>query len=540
MIALYRLLKHVEPGRMLAVVALSLAAGGLNAATLAVVNELLVASADSTRNGLGTALGLGLAACYYFLQRRYMMSAARLSNKVVIDLRNGFVDRLACAGLPAIERLSRADLTARVGAETQFIAEAATIITTFTQGVIVAIVTIGYILFISPASAALSAAIIVVIGWLYMSNNRQVETKFLEVLNREADFAANTNELLDGYKYFKLDPEKMDHVLSVAGSSISSASVARVEQQEMVSRHFSITEAAFIALLCLTIGTAGQLGLEREEIASLAIASCFLLGPITMIGSAIPQLQRLGTAAAAVETLAARLPAAEIVPVAFSEYLPESPRSVQFERVEYSYDEPANGPTVGPFSFEIGIGNLVVVSGHNGAGKTTLVKLLTGVYAPTRGIIMVDGRVIEPASRAAYRRLFSAVYVDDFLLRENIRLRNVPEAEVGALLKEMELESRVVFADGKFSTQRLSTGQRKRVALIEAMLEPKPFLVCDEWDDTQDVRFREKFYFEIVPRLKAAGKTVVVVSHNPRFADYADSLIEVRSRSAELIVQPGD
>ena len=104
----------------------------------------------------------------------------------------------------------------------------------------------------------------------------------------------------------------------------------------------------------------------------------------------------------------------------------------------------------------------------------------------------------------------------------------------------MELESRVVFADGKFSTQRLSTGQRKRVALIEAMLEPKPFLVCDEWDDTQDVRFREKFYFEIVPRLKAAGKTVVVVSHNPRFADYADSLIEVRSRSAELIVQPGD
>ena len=536
--ALLGLIRYFESGRILAVLVLSLIAGGLNAATLAIVNELLVASPDPTTKWIGITLGLGLAACYYLIQRRYMMSAARLSNQIVVNLRGNFLGRISRAGLPTVERLSRADITARLNSETQFIAEAATIITTFTQGAIVATLTIGYILLISPASAVLSTMIIVAIAWLYLSNNQRVERKFLEVLDREADFAANTTELLDGYAYLELDPEKMSHMLSTAGSSVASASGVRIEQQETVSRHFSITEAAFMAMLCLAVGAAGQLGLGRDGIATLAIASCFLLGPITMIGSAIPQLQRLAAAASAVETLAATLPAAEPVMDAPPRPFSTSPGSIQLDGVEYAYDGAGGSPKVGPFSFEIESGDLVLISGHNGAGKTTLVKLLTGVYAPTRGKILVDGREIDPASRSAYRQLFSAVYVDDFLLRQNIRLRSVPPAQIDALLKEMELDSRVKFVDGSFSTQRLSTGQRKRLALIEAILEPKPFLVCDEWDDTQDTRFRQKFYCDIVPRLKAAGRTVVVVSHNPQFREHADSVVEVRSRHMELVREP--
>lgn len=535
MAALLRLLSHVEPGRLLAVLVLSLVAGGLNAATLAIVNDLLVARTDTTTNGLGIVLGLGLAVCYYLVQRHYMMSAARLSNEVVVDLRGRFLDRLANAHLAAIERLNRADLTARINAETQFIAEAATITTTFTQGAVVATVTIGYIMLISPVSAAICAALILGIGWLYMSNNRRVEQTFLDVLDREADFAADTTEMLDGYKHLKLDPAKMRHMKTAAGLSIAAASVARIEQQKMVSRHFSITEAAFIAMLCLTVGAAGGLGLTREGVSSLAIAACFLLGPITMIGSAIPQLQRLGAAAKAVEALSATLPAAEASIEAGAQAISAKPSSIRFEGVEYSYEGATGTTLIGPLTFEVGVGKLVIVSGRNGAGKTTLVKLLTGLYAPISGTIRVDGREIDAGLQSAYRQLFSAVYVDDFLLRENVALRTVPQPEIDAYLKDMELDSRVAFVDGKFSTQRLSTGQRKRLALIEAMLERKPFLVCDEWDDTQDTRFREKFYREIVPRLKAAGSSVVVVSHNPQFTVLADVVIEVNSRNTEPI-----
>lgn len=531
MMVFLRLLRHVEPRRILAVLVLSLVAGGLNAATLAIVNELLVARAETTTNWIGIALGLGLAICYYLVQRHYMMSAARLSNNIVVDLRGRFLDRLAIAELPAIERLSRADVTARLNAETQFIAEAATITTTFTQGAIVATVTIGYIMFISPVSAVVCTALILGIGWLYISNNRQVERTFLDVLDREADFAADTTEMLDGYKYLKLDPAKMRHMKAVAGSSITAASAARIEQQAMVSQHFSITEAAFIAMLCLSVGAAAGLGLTRESVSSLAIAACFLLGPITMIGSSIPQLQRLGAAAKAVEGLSATLPVAEASIEASAGAISTKPSSIRFESVEYAYNGATGTTLVGPLTFEFGAGKLVIVSGQNGAGKTTLVKLLTGLYAPTRGTIRVDDREIDVGLQSAYRQLFSAVYVDDFLLRENITLCTVPQPEIDAYLKDMELDSRVAFVDGKFSTQRLSTGQRKRLALIEAMLARKPFLVCDEWDDTQDTRFREKFYREIVPRLKAAGSSVVVVSHNPQFTALADVMIEVNSRN---------
>jgi putative ATP-binding cassette transporter len=104
-------------------------------------------------------------------------------------------------------------------------------------------------------------------------------------------------------------------------------------------------------------------------------------------------------------------------------------------------------------------------------------------------------------------------------------LPDVPEDRVNRLIAEMEIAEKVKFFDGRFSTLELSTGQRKRIAMIVSQLEDRPIMVFDEWAADQDPRFRRHFYNEILPALRAAGKTVIAVSHDDRYFDVADRVL---------------
>src|SRR5690606_984657 len=96
-------------------------------------------------------------------------------------------------------------------------------------------------------------------------------------------------------------------------------------------------------------------------------------------------------------------------------------------------------------------------------------------------------------------------------------LENVDREEVIRLIEEMGLSGKVSYDNGQFTELNLSTGQRKRLALIVALLEDRPVYVFDEWSAEQDAQFREYFYTRILPGLQAKGKTVIAVTHDERF-----------------------
>src|SRR5262245_43526023 len=73
--------------------------------------------------------------------------------------------------------------------------------------------------------------------------------------------------------------------------------------------------------------------------------------------------------------------------------------------------------------------------------------------------------------------------------------------------------------DGEFRTVDLSSGQRKRLALVVSLLEKRPILLLDEWAADQDPEFRRKFYYDLLPELNRAGVTVVAVTHDDRYLD---------------------
>ena len=87
------------------------------------------------------------------------------------------------------------------------------------------------------------------------------------------------------------------------------------------------------------------------------------------------------------------------------------------------------------------------------------------------------------------------------------------------------MQNKVSVSDGVFSDLNFSTGQRKRLALLVALLENKKIIVLDEWAADQDPEFRQEFYQQIIPKLRELGKTVIAITHDDQYYELADQVI---------------
>jgi putative ATP-binding cassette transporter len=206
-------------------------------------------------------------------------------------------------------------------------------------------------------------------------------------------------------------------------------------------------------------------------------------------------------------------------------------RSLELRAVTHSFrgeGGEADGFALGPVSLTLTPGEAVFLTGGNGSGKTTLAKLITGLYIPDGGEILLDGRVVREEDRDDYRQRFAAVFFDFFLFESLLGLdwRRL-EGQTRHYLRRLGLQDKVVVREGRLSTLDLSQGQRRRLALLTVYLEERPICVFDEWASDQDARFREVFYTELVPELKAQGRTVIVISHDERYYHLADRIVRM-------------
>ncbi len=195
----------------------------------------------------------------------------------------------------------------------------------------------------------------------------------------------------------------------------------------------------------------------------------------------------------------------------------------------YPFDEEGAGFLLGPLDMTLRAGEIVVLHGGNGSGKTTLVKLLAGLYEPAAGTVFRDDEVVGPEDRASYRGLFTVVFVDGHLFPDLAGLERPDLARAAQDdLARLGLSERVHLIDNAYSTTELSQGQRRRLALVSALLEDRPVLIFDEWAANQDPSWRRLFYQHILPELRAEGKAILVISHDEESFDVADRVIRLR------------
>jgi putative ATP-binding cassette transporter len=296
-------------------------------------------------------------------------------------------------------------------------------------------------------------------------------------------------------------------------------------------KRFWIVDSIGSGIIFIVIGALfffrGKLGLEPAAVTGSILIMLYIRGPAEQILNGLPALFQAQVAFRRITSLskglsAARSNAQESDP---GFYAPE--RSIRLVEGVYEFKKPDGTVDfrLGPINLTIDRGEIIFVVGENGSGKTTLVKALLGLYPLDSGALEFDGRHVVVSDLPAYRQMFSAVFSDYFLFSDLISVNGDLAERAQAYIEEFEIAHKVDVRDAAFSTIDLSTGQRKRLALIHAYLEQRPIMMFDEWAADQDPTFRRIFYERILPDLKAQGKTLIVVSHDDRFFHLADRVI---------------
>lgn len=263
-------------------------------------------------------------------------------------------------------------------------------------------------------------------------------------------------------------------------------------------------------------------------LASFTVTLLYLVRPISDLMIALPSLRQASIALGRIRQLDSDLTADGTDAGPAAGFAGDVPLRLELEGVCHRYPgEHEDHPfLLGPVDLTLRAGELVFVTGGNGSGKTTLAMLLLGLYAPEAGRIRLNGEPVTDANREAYRQHFSAVFAD-FHLFEQLLLHDEAPVQAERYIEGLGLAHKVRVVDGRFSTVDLSTGQRKRLALVSAYLDDRPIYLFDEWAADQDPVFKRLFYTELLPELKARGKTVIVITHDDAYFGVADRLLRI-------------
>ncbi|WP_334684918.1 ATP-binding cassette domain-containing protein [Psychrobacter sp. PL19] len=139
----------------------------------------------------------------------------------------------------------------------------------------------------------------------------------------------------------------------------------------------------------------------------------------------------------------------------------------------------------------------------------------------------MTNKPFSEANNVDYRQLFSAIFSDQHLFKQLVGSQgNDPDMSlVTAWLHKLNLQDKVSVTDDRLSTDKLSQGQRKRLAMLTSVAEQKDILLLDEWAADQDPAFRRVFYQTLIPELKSMGKTLFIISHDDGYFEHADRLL---------------
>lgn len=280
---------------------------------------------------------------------------------------------------------------------------------------------------------------------------------------------------------------------------------------------------------------------KNEELVGVVMALLYITTPISIVLNSLPNIAIASVSLNKISNIIDSLPEEDVKVSQFdSNGLGElkSWDEISLNSVSYKYEQVdgEQGFSIGPIDLKIKKGEVIFLVGGNGSGKSTLSKILTLHYRASSGEIFFGNQKLTEENISRFRECIYAIYTDYYLFDKiYVDLDDAKTEKVNEYLIDLGLQDKVYIKDGGFSTTKLSDGQRKRLALLLALLADKEFYLFDEWAADQDPEFKFVFYKKLLPDLKRAGKAVLVISHDDRYFGCADNIVQMDDGNVCLI-----
>jgi putative pyoverdin transport system ATP-binding/permease protein len=541
---LMRLLARLGP-RPVRRLVLGASASALSSAIVLAIVNMAAEDISAKKNDIihiGMAVAFVIGVLIYAAMETWMVSRMGADIEEAIDgLRMSLLEQLRHADLLKLERFGETPLFESIAQSCQIVSMNSQYVALSLRSALLIVAVMIYILAISPLAflviiATLSAG---TMAYRYLGLTIDKQRRVLAI--QESALFESVSDLFDGFKEQRLNSVRSrdlnDSFIGVSGALTSARNVMHHQNWQQ----FVFGETFYNLMLGLVVFIVPSYSSSfNKDVVKIAAACLF------MAASVFGLMQSMAVMAAA-EAAARRMLELEVELADLAEPGSDGPSlpievdftEIQMIGVEFTFPAPEGEQpfSVGPFDLVIRRGETMFITGGNGSGKSTFLKLFCGLYHPLHGRILVDGVEIEPARLTAYRALMATVFTDFHLFAHLYGLDIGIKDEARDLLHWMELDRMTALDGDRFSRQDLSAGQRRRLALVAAVLEKKPILVLDEWAADQDPQFRFKFYREIMPELKRRGLTIIAVTHDDHYFDVAERRLHMEEgRLTELPV----
>jgi putative ATP-binding cassette transporter len=469
----------------------------------------------------------------YVLGRRYVQTnLIRLSRDLTFELRIKLIDKIFSTSYQKFEKIDRGRVYTALNDDMATIGESANTFITLAASFITAGGAFIYLATIAFWSTMLTVLILAIVAGLYYSITKSTAVFFEKARDTQNVFVRLTNGIIDGCKEIGLRRnKKLEYkadMVACAGeykSKISAASIRFVNG-------YLVGESILIVSLGVVTFAFPKLfpGIPLYTIMSFIVILLYLIAPINAILSAAPAVMQFRVAWNRIKQFSREIPAnldLKAVPARVARDI----SGIRANGIKFQYKNDYGAFTVGPIDLEARKGEILFIIGGNGSGKTTLAKLLTGLYEPDEGELMIDNKVVRAAQVSEYfSAVFSPVYLFEKLYDINISEKG---PEVKKYLKLLDLEDKVRIKDNKYSTIDLSGGQRKRLALLQCYLEDSPIYLFDEWAADQDPEYRNFFYRTLLPEMRNKGKILIAITHDDHYFDVADKVLKMHEGRLE-------
>jgi ATP-binding cassette subfamily B protein len=317
----------------------------------------------------------------------------------------------------------------------------------------------------------------------------------------------------------------------------------------------SRTEAAFGALLdalsAFAMAGVVWLGAQRVLSGSLTLGGLYIFiaylrdfyGPTRSLSKLSGKLSRTSVRLAKIADVLNEQPAIQDAPDA--KPAPPLRGHIKFDDVSFAYVP--GRQVLSDVSFEVQPGQVLALVGATGAGKSTVAALLTRLYDPSSGRVLLDGQDLKSYQLATVQSQIGYVLQNSVLFRASVR-ENIaygrPDATleqiVGAAQAANAHEFITALPDGYDTIlgergDTLSGGQRQRIAIARALVRDAPILILDEPSTGLDAR-AEHTVLDALDRLMA-GRTTIVIAHKLSTIRRADLILVVENGR---IIERGD
>ena len=499
------------------------ALGGISTTSILSAINAGAHAADNGRVSLWSAMLFVIALILFVQTQHYILITTTAEIEAIIHkLRVRLMDYVRRSELLPLEAIGRAEIVAAITRETAILTQASNTLAFAAQGALLIVCVTIYVAYLSFFAFVLSVVIVGIGAALFHAKTRQLAIEQREASNWENKLYERLTDLLDGFKEVRLNSARSEALYQDVIEVSRSAANIKIRTQSETYKRMILLQSSLYTLLGAVVfvvpavtETLGQGAITKTVTALVfVVAACFGLV------QSIPIVAAANAAADKIDQIETRLRET----VSTEEVSPQSLKQfarIEMENVEFRYADRYSEAAfhVGPFNFTLNAGDLVFLTGGNGSGKSTFFKLLAGFYRPDSGEIRLDGIPVSDRTRDDYRGLIAAIFPDFHLFHKLYGIANPDLNEVDRMLAEFKLLDKTRIVGDEFSTVDLSSGQRRRLALIVSRLENRPILLLDEWAADQDPEFRRKFYFELLPALNRTGITIVAISHDDRYID---------------------